>query len=97
MAERVAQCRVGLAVHQRHAFVGGVEARIIRIVVDFPAPLGPTKPVTWPGPTVNDSPSTASVEPNRLRSPVTSMVASMQTDGTKADHCCRHAGERSFE
>ena len=26
MAERVAQCGVGLAVHQRHAFVGRVEA-----------------------------------------------------------------------
>ena len=26
MAERVPQCRVGLAVHQRRAFVGGVEA-----------------------------------------------------------------------
>src|ERR1700728_2507596 len=24
-----------------------------RIVVDLPAPLGPTKPVTWPGATVN--------------------------------------------
>src|ERR1700689_3924886 len=48
-----------------------------RILVDFPAPFGPTKPVTWPGSTVNVIPSSASVGPNRLRSPVTSIVASM--------------------
>src|SRR6266542_5698282 len=45
------------------------------MVVDFPAPLGPTKPVTFPGVTVKDSPSRATVGPNRLRRPVTSMVA----------------------
>ena len=43
--------------------------RIMRIVVDLPAPFGPTKPVTRPGSTVNDSPSTATVRPYRLRSP----------------------------
>ena len=32
-----------------------------RIVVDLPAPFGPTKPVTWPGRTVNVMPSSASV------------------------------------
>jgi len=37
--------------------------------------FGPTKPVTWPGATVNDMPSSASVGPNRLRSPLTSIVA----------------------
>ena len=51
-----------------------------RIVVDLPAPFGPTKPVTWPGWTVNDIPSSASVGPNRLRSPATSIVASMVTE-----------------
>ena len=30
--------------------------RITRIVVDLPAPFGPTNPVTWPGGTVNDHP-----------------------------------------
>src|SRR4051812_5546528 len=50
---------------------------ITRIVVDLPAPFGPTKPVTCPGRTVNDSPSRATVDPNRLRSPATSMLASM--------------------
>src|SRR5258708_36670286 len=48
-----------------------------RIVVDLPAPFGPTKPVTWPGRTVNVIPSSAGTAPNRLRSPATSMVASM--------------------
>src|SRR5229473_2071347 len=48
-----------------------------RIVVDFPAPFGPTKPVTCPGPTVKDIPSRASVGPNRLRRPATSIIASM--------------------
>ena len=43
----------------------------------FPAPLGPTKPVTAPGQTVNDIPSKASAGPNRFRSPVTSIVASL--------------------
>ncbi len=45
------------------------------MVVDLPAPFGPTKPVTWPGWTVNDMPSSASAGPNRLRSPLTSIVA----------------------
>src|SRR5215472_4928509 len=52
--------------------------RITRIVVDFPAPLGPTNPVTCPGATANDMPSSATVEPNRLRSPATSIVACMR-------------------
>jgi hypothetical protein len=46
-----------------------------RMVVDLPAPFGPTKPVTWPGWTANDMPSSASVGPNHLRSPVTSIMA----------------------
>ena len=36
---------------------------ISRIVVDFPAPLGPRKPVTVPGLTSNDSPATAGLPP----------------------------------
>ena len=53
---------------------GASRPRITRMVVDLPAPLGPTKPVTVPGATVKVMPSRARVEPNRLRSPVTSMV-----------------------
>ena len=48
-----------------------------RIVVDLPAPLGPTNPVTCPGATVNDRPSSATVDPKRLRRPATSIVVSM--------------------
>src|ERR1039458_4442270 len=48
-----------------------------RIVVDFPAPFGPTKPVTWPGWTVKDIPSSADADPKRLRRPLTSIVASI--------------------
>ena len=46
--------------------VGSSSPAIIRIVVDFPAPFGPRKPVTMPGRTVTVSPSTASVRPYRL-------------------------------
>lgn len=35
-----------------------------RIVVDFPAPLGPTKPTTSPGSIASVTPSIATVEPN---------------------------------
>ena len=43
--------------------VGRSSPNSMRIVVDFPAPFGPRKPVTTPGCTVNDSPSTASLSP----------------------------------
>jgi hypothetical protein len=36
-----------------------VSATIIRMVVDFPAPFGPTKPVTRPSATVKVRSSTA--------------------------------------
>ncbi|MET8572296.1 hypothetical protein [Streptomyces sp. NPDC004783] len=45
------------------------------MVVDFPAPFGPTKPVTRPGRTVNVIPFRASCGPKRLRKPMTSIVA----------------------
>ena len=38
----------------------------MRIVVDFPAPFGPRKPVTVPGRTVNVRSETAVVGPYRL-------------------------------
>ena len=46
-------------------------------MVDFPAPLGPMNPVTWPGCTVNDMPSSASTGPNSFRSPLHSIEAFM--------------------
>ncbi len=43
--------------------VGVSRPMIIRSVVDFPAPLGPRKPVTRPGNTSKLRSSTATVEP----------------------------------
>jgi hypothetical protein len=57
------------------------------MVVDLRAPFGPTKPVTWPGWTVNVIPSNACAQPNRWRSPSISIVAFM-------DRRCRSPGTR---
>src|SRR2546421_2102191 len=43
----------------------------MRMVVDFPAPLGPRKPTTWPRSTANETWSTAVTPPNRLETPST--------------------------
>jgi hypothetical protein len=43
--------------------VGASSPRISLIVVDFPDPFGPRKPVTIPGRTENVSPSTARFSP----------------------------------
>src|SRR5690606_19669206 len=69
--------------------------RMTRIVVDLPAPFGPTKPVTRPGRTANVIPSSATFRPNRLRSPVTSIVAFMPRSLGSAGVPGRHAAERS--
>ena len=75
---------------------GASRPRITRIVVDFPAPLGPTNPVTWPGWTVKVIPSRAMVVPKRLRSPATSIVASMPGRLRSRGGPGRHAGEPSL-
>src|SRR4029077_19103902 len=56
--------------------VGSSRPRIMRIVVDFPAPFGPRKPVTVPGRTVNVRSETAVVGPYRL---VSSWISIMTT------------------
>ena len=56
---------------------GASSPSTMRIVVDLPAPLGPTNPVTWPGLTVKVRSSTATVPPYRFRRPATSMAARM--------------------
>ena len=63
------------------------------MVVDLPAPFGPTKPVICPGATVKDNWSSATVWPNLLHSPVTSMVASMPGRLGNAAGPGRHAVE----
>src|SRR5271155_5537085 len=45
----------------------------MRRVVVFPEPLGPRKPVTRPGSTVNERSSTANTSPKCLDSPLISM------------------------
>src|SRR6185369_10194107 len=54
--------------------VGASSPRIILIVVDLPAPLGPRNPVTCPGRTVNDKSSTATRSPYRLVRPTASIM-----------------------
>lgn len=54
--------------------VGRSIPRIRRIVVDFPAPFGPRNPVTRPGATENDNPSTAVPPRYRLRKSLTSIM-----------------------
>ena len=56
--------------------VGSSRPMIIRMVVDLPAPLGPRKPVTWPGRTSKLRSSTAVVVPYRLVRPWASIIAS---------------------
>ena len=64
LAQRARELGVAAARRRAHSPASGASRpRISRIVVDLPAPFGPTKPVTRPGRTVNDSPSTASVAP----------------------------------
>src|SRR5438874_8605572 len=43
----------------------------MRMVVDFPAPLGPRNPTTWPRSTANETWSTAVTPSNRLETPST--------------------------
>ena len=52
--------------------VGVSSVERIRIVVVFPAPFGPMKPITCPGRAANETSSTAFSLPNRFDSPRTS-------------------------
>src|SRR3954454_19816076 len=67
---------------------GGVRPTIIRIAVDFPAPLGPRKPVTVPGSTVNETWSTAVKAPYRLVRSSTTIMRRSSPGGH-----CRHIGQ----
>jgi hypothetical protein len=58
------------------------------MVVDFPAPLGPKKPVTRPGRTRNDSSSTASASLYCLVKPIASIMGS--TVRMRRRHQIRH-------
>src|SRR5690349_2202699 len=65
--------------------VGGVSPTITRIVVDFPAPLGPRKPVTRPGRAVKETSSTATWSPYFLVSEsMVIMTATLAPGRTRA-------------
>ena len=53
----------GLPLTRTSPELGASRPRIMRIVVDLPAPLGPRKPVTLPGWTTKETSSTATVLP----------------------------------
>ena len=77
VAQRVAQAPVRLAADQRGAVVGRVQAEDHPHRGGLAGAVGPDEAGDLPGRTVKDIPSRATVGPNRLRRPVTSMVASM--------------------
>ena len=54
-------CQVTLPLSAR------IMSRAMRMAVVLPAPLGPRKPKTWPGPTLKLIPSRAWTVPKRLR------------------------------
>ena len=62
-------CAYGLPLTMTLPAVGRSSPMIMRMVVDFPAPFGPRKPVTVPGRTVNEMPSTAVFGPYLLVRP----------------------------
>src|SRR3954452_21120420 len=64
--------------------VGRSRPRMMRIVVDLPAPLGPRKPVTTPGGTLKLSRSTATVLPYLLVRSWTSIMR-LPADGGGPD------------
>src|SRR4051794_14132980 len=57
--------------------VGVSRPRIIRSVVDFPAPLGPSRPVTRPGRIWNERSRTAVSAPYCLLSPCSSIIGGL--------------------
>lgn len=74
MAQRVPQALVSLPTDERVASSGAPRPNITSMVVDLPAPFGPTKPITRPGSTMKVMPSRARVGPKRLRGPATSIA-----------------------
>src|SRR5436190_23320132 len=60
--------------------VGGMKQVSMRMVVVFPAPLGPRKPTIWPFSTSNDRWSTATFRAYRLVSPWTLIIKVTQDE-----------------
>src|SRR3954468_18410354 len=55
------------------------------MVVDLPAPFGPSRPTHWPNGTSRSSPSTAVIDPNRFTIPRSLMAGSVLMPGMIAD------------
>src|SRR5215212_7600319 len=64
--------------------VGSSSVARMRMVVVFPAPFGPTKPMTSPPEKENDTPSSAVVRPKSFRSPLTS--TRIRSSGHESHH-----------
>ena len=59
---------------------------MLRKVVVFPAPLGPTSPSTSPGATLNDRSRTAATVPYDLVSPWTSIIGQQSRENRPLRH-----------
>src|SRR5260221_13381570 len=64
------------------------------MLVVLPAPFGPRKPVIFPGSTLNDRSSTASVSPYRLVRPLASIMYSFLPAGHEGVPCRPHQSRR---
>src|SRR5882757_9013855 len=63
--------------------VGEMNPAIMRMVVDFPAPLAPRNPSTSPGATENVKSSTASLSPYRLDRFFVVIMAALEQKSTR--------------
>ncbi|RYJ30428.1 hypothetical protein CU044_1163 [Streptomyces sp. L-9-10] len=77
--------------------VGASRPTIIRMVVDFPAPFGPRKPVTSPGFTVKDRRPTTVLSPYRLVSSLASIMASVLSFLERGPRTLRDLHVRRYE
>src|SRR5579862_4350613 len=67
--------------------VGGIRPVSMRIVVDFPAPLGPRKPKKQPRGTTRSTPSTAALSPYSLRRSRTAIAGESGMCETHSRQC----------
>jgi hypothetical protein len=86
LADRLRKLAVAFPVDRGRAGCRGDEASNIRSVVVLPAPFGPRKAVTEPGRMLAVRSSTATVAPNRLVSPRSSIVAVISASSSLFGH-----------
>ena len=98
VAERMAQCRVAAGRPPAPTPSSAASRpRITRMVVDLPAPLGPTNPVTCPGADQKRDPIQGNGRSETLAEPsdFDGRFHANRRYEAQAIHC-RHAGERSL-